>query len=36
MGLEKDEVDYIDMKGKWVVVFGGGDIIMDCVCIFIC
>lgn len=36
MGFEKDLVDFVDMKGKCVVVLGGGDIIMDCVCIFIC
>jgi glutamate synthase (NADPH/NADH) small chain len=31
MGLEKSASDYIDMKGKKVVVLGGGDTTMDCV-----
>jgi glutamate synthase (NADPH/NADH) small chain len=31
MGLEKDTADFIDMKGKKVVVLGGGDTTMDCV-----
>ncbi|MFT5674731.1 MAG: glutamate synthase (NADPH/NADH) small chain [Paraglaciecola sp.] len=31
MGLEKNPVDFIDMKGKRVVVLGGGDTSMDCV-----
>ncbi|MCV2883697.1 FAD-dependent oxidoreductase [Aestuariibacter sp. AA17] len=31
MGLEASANDYIDMKGKHVVVLGGGDTTMDCV-----
>ncbi|MGB3724157.1 MAG: FAD-dependent oxidoreductase [Glaciecola sp.] len=31
MGLEKSPSDFIDMKGKKVVVLGGGDTTMDCV-----
>lgn len=31
-----NEVLFIDMVGKNVVVFGGGDMVMDCVCILIC
>ncbi len=30
LGFEKDPADYIDMKGKRVVVLGGGDTAMDC------
>ncbi|MBT3144568.1 FAD-dependent oxidoreductase [Neptunomonas phycophila] len=30
LGFEKDEADYIGMKGKRVVVLGGGDTAMDC------
>jgi glutamate synthase (NADPH/NADH) small chain len=31
MGYEKNPGDFIDMKGKRVVVLGGGDTAMDCV-----
>lgn len=31
MGIEKSTTDFIDMKGKKVVVLGGGDTTMDCV-----
>lgn len=31
MGLEQATFDYVDMKGKKVVVLGGGDTAMDCV-----
>ena len=31
MGIEKSTSDFIDMKGKKVVVLGGGDTTMDCV-----
>lgn len=31
MGIEKSAADFIDMKGKKVVVLGGGDTTMDCV-----
>lgn len=30
LGFEKDPADYIDMKGKKVVILGGGDTAMDC------
>ncbi|GAA3929770.1 FAD-dependent oxidoreductase [Litoribacillus peritrichatus] len=30
LGFEKDEADFIDMKGKKVIVLGGGDTAMDC------
>src|SRR5450631_1997801 len=30
LGLESDGADFIDMKGKHVVVLGGGDTGMDC------
>lgn len=30
LGFEKSPADYIDMKGKRVVVLGGGDTAMDC------
>jgi glutamate synthase (NADPH/NADH) small chain len=30
LGLERDGADFIDMKGKHVVVLGGGDTGMDC------
>ena len=29
--FEKDAADYVSMKGKHVVVLGGGDTAMDCV-----
>lgn len=31
MGIEKSPKDFIDMRGKKVVVLGGGDTTMDCV-----
>ena len=30
LGFEKSAEDFIDMKGKKVVVLGGGDTAMDC------
>lgn len=34
--LEFEEYLLMDVEGKWVVVLGGGDMIMDCLWIFIC
>jgi glutamate synthase (NADPH/NADH) small chain len=31
LGIEKDAKDFVNMKGKRVVVLGGGDTAMDCV-----
>ncbi len=31
LGIEKDPADFVSMKGKRVVVLGGGDTAMDCV-----
>ena len=30
LGFKRDEADFIDLKGKRVVVLGGGDTAMDC------
>ena len=30
LGFEQDETDFIDLKGKKVVILGGGDTAMDC------
>jgi glutamate synthase (NADPH/NADH) small chain len=30
LGLEKDPLDFIDLRGKRVLVLGGGDTAMDC------